>query len=737
MTATRRRRLPLIPLIWLPAFAALYWYLTSRDWAHLGRQYDMGHTPTAPRVRHDYEPPAAVHTAESVLEISARVLLIAAVVATALAVVTVARRAFARRSRANAIVRWDLRLGRDDLANPYRVQEAFEGIAGAIGVRWYQRLWRGPEHLALEIHRLNDASVRFVIAAPSYLEASISGPLEDLYPDVELIEVDGEPEWGGHVVRLKKRASFVLSLQTTRNYEHAFSESLVALIAKSTGELSVQLLLTPASHFMHRRSRRLLKRRERALQHADHHDPGELGIDSIVEAKELKGALETQHRTLYQFDLRVCGDDRASVQRVAGLFSQLRSENELVRREIRFRRALYAKRIAAAAPNSLPSLRTGVLSTSELATLWQLPRGRVKTGALLRSTVRRAGAPAGIERDGSRALMNDEHGPVSLAPADRKYGHALVGGQGGGKSSVLARHFANDAADDDRAVVLIDPKGPLAELCLGLAPATRTVHYLDLGHPEMGINPLAINATAGTRAALLLQALIEANPSGAIQAASDSFLRQAIYAVCLIEPNPTLWHVYRMLGIGNSKYRAKVVDQLQQRGDAQFAKGYWQREFPALIADRGFAAQGLNPPRNKLERLISTREIDTLLRHPVTLDLEGILRRGEVLIVAGAKAAVGEDNTVLVTHLLLQLLNRALQAQQEVSHASSMTSIDRPAKRPASASRRRSAPRRSMRAVTCSASTNSTAADNSRGTLRVSNATSGASAGTVVSRSSR
>jgi hypothetical protein len=458
----------------------------------------------------------------------------------------------------------------------------------------------------------------------------------------------------------------VLSIQTTRNYEHAFCESLVALMDKGTDDLSVQLVLTPASGFVHRRARRLLKRRERALQHADHRDAGEVGIDSVVEAKELKGALETQHRTLYLFDLRVGGEDRAAVRRVAGLFSQLRSENDLARRDMRIRRSTYAARIATAMPNPLPSLRTGVLSTSELATLWQLPRGRVKHGALLRSAVRRAGAPAGIERDPIRMLMQDERGPVSLARHDRKYGHALIGGQGGGKSSVLARHFANDTTDVDRAVILIDPKGPLAELCLGLAPTNRTVHYLDLGHPEMGINPLAINATPGTRAALLIQALIEANPPGAIQAASDSFLRQAIYAVCLVEPKPTLWHVYRMLGIGNSKYRAKIVDALRHRGDAQFAKGYWQREFPPLIADRGYAAQALNPPRNKLERLISTREIDTLLRHPITLDLEGILQRGEVLIVAGAKSTVGEDNTILVTHLLLQLLNRALQTQQDI-----------------------------------------------------------------------
>src|SRR5215213_1221453 len=118
-------------------------------------------------------------------------------------------------------------------------------------------------------------------------------------------------------------------------------------------------MLTPASRFVHRRSRRLLKRRERALQHADHRDPGELGIDSVVEAKELKGALELQHRTLYLFDLRVSGQDRASVRRVAGLFSQLRSENELARREMRVRRATYAGRIATAMPSPLPSLRSG------------------------------------------------------------------------------------------------------------------------------------------------------------------------------------------------------------------------------------------------------------------------------------------------------------------------------------------------------------------------------------------
>jgi hypothetical protein len=673
MRGSPKTRLLAIPLIWLPALAALWIYISTRDFAHSWRQLVMGHNLTWPPRTKRGPQPEAIQTAQHALTTALYIAEIAAALLAGLALLLIVSRACHRRRRLRAMDRWELRLGRDDLANPYHVQEAFEGIAGAISVRWYERLWRGPEHLAVEIHRLPDASTRFVIAAPRYLEPSIRGPLEDLYPDVQLQGADGQPDWANCVIRLKKRASFVLSIQTTRNYEHAFCESLVALMDKTDRDLSVQLVLTPASGFVQRRARRLLKRRERGLQHADHRDPGELGIDSVVEAKELKGALELQHRTLYLFDLRVSGEDRASVRRVAGLFSQLRSENELARREMRIRRGLYRTRIANAAPNPLPGLRTGVFSTSELATLWQLPRGRVKHGGLLRSAVRRASATAAIDREAGSVLMQDERGPVSISPADRKYGHALIGGQGGGKSSVMARHFANDVRDPDRAVVLIDPKGPLADLCLGLAPQSRTVHFLDLGHPEFGINPLQIDARPGARAAVFLQALIEANPPGAIQAASDSFLRQAIAAVCAVEREPTLWHVYRMLDFAASKYRAKVIERLGHVAGAEFARNYWQREFPALIKDRGYAAQALNPPRNKIERLISTREIDLLLRHPVAVDLAGIIRRREVLVVAGAKSTVGEDNAILVAHVLLQLLHRTIQAQQHVDEA------DRPA----------------------------------------------------------
>jgi hypothetical protein len=667
MRASPKARLLTLTFVFVPALLGFWIYIWTRDWAHLARQYEMGHKPTWPPRAKPGEKPAVLEPLQGAAVDALHVIRIVLIAAALIAGVVAVRRSLERRRRARVTIRWELRLGRDDLANPYRVQEMFEGIAGAIRSRWYERLWRGCDHFAVEIHWLPDLSIRFTIAAPIYLARAIKGPLEDLYPDVELDGSSGGPTWGQTIVRLKKRRPFVLSIQTNRNYEHAFAESLVALLSAHDHETTVQLVLTPAPGLIDRRARKLLKKRERALQHADHRDPGELGIDSVVEAKELKGALELQHRSLLSFDLRVIGSDPTTTKRVAGLFSQLRSENEFGSRYIRLRRRLYARRTALALPNPIPSWRTGVLSTSELATIWQLPRARVKHPRLPRSTVRRAIAPPEIERDSRRILLRDERGPVSIAPEDRKYGHALIGGQGGGKSSVMARHFLNDVRDPERAVILIDPKGPLAELALGLVPPSRTVHYMDLGHPEVGFNPLAMKASPGVRAAVFLQALIEASPPGSIQAASDSFLRQAVAAVCAVERQATLWHVYKMLDFGKDpSYRFDVIARLQHVDGADFARNYWLNEFPALVADRGYAAQALNPPRNKIERLISTTEIDTLLRHPADIDLQGVLERGEVLIVSGAKAAVGEDNTIVVTQLLLQLLHRALQAQQSL-----------------------------------------------------------------------
>ncbi len=153
MTLSSKARL-FFPLVWLPALAMLALYVSTRDWQHLGRQMQMGHHVTwPPRAKHGYHAPHGVEVAMSVAGLIVQLVLYCAIALVGLAAVVVARRLLERRRRANAMTSWELRLGRDDLANPYRVQEAFEGIAGAINARWYERLWRGCDHFAVEVSR--------------------------------------------------------------------------------------------------------------------------------------------------------------------------------------------------------------------------------------------------------------------------------------------------------------------------------------------------------------------------------------------------------------------------------------------------------------------------------------------------------------------------------------------------------------------------------------------------------
>jgi hypothetical protein len=655
----------LVVLVPLTALCLWLWsYLESYDVARSVRQFVAGKPVTWPP-----RPKGSGHGGGGDLagELVDRLVGPARFVAVALlagGLLLAVSRLVHRRRRALELATFELRPSRDDLANPYRVQETFEAIVGALSARWYERLWRGQDHFALETHRVEERLVCFTLAAPRRLVPAIAGPLEDLYPDVRLIEQPGRPRWAAAVVRLKKRRSHVLSLQTTRDYDHSFSESVAALLGSLGANTTVQLVLCPAPALIHRRARRLLKRTERSLNRADRHDPLDPGMDSVLEAKELKGGLETQHRSLCYFDLRIAGEDGDAVRRTAGSFSQLRSENELVRRGMRLRRRLYARRLEYALPNPIPGLRSGILSTSELATVWQLPRARAKLARIRRSPLRRALAPPDICRDPARRLLVDERGPVGIHAEDRKYGQALMGGQGSGKTSEMAPGVAIDARDDERAIVVADAKEELAELVLGLIPRHRTVHYIDLGRPEIGFNPLTIDASPGTRASVFLGALIEANPPGAIQARSDDLLRQAVTVVCAVEPRPTVWDVYRMLSPGDAAYRDRALTRLDQLPGMDFARYYWRREFPELLRDRSRTLEVLDPPLNKLRRLLSTTQVDVVLRHPYSLDIEGAIARAEVVVINGAKAVAGEDNTRLLFQLLLRLVHRAIQAQQ-------------------------------------------------------------------------
>ncbi len=578
-----------------------------------------------------------------------------------------ALRARSRRRRLAGVRRFELRPSREDTATPYQREKLFDAWHGQLCPRWWERLLRGPPSIALEVHQLPDDRQALALAATQAEAAMIEGRLSATYPDVSLRPLTVGPTWGRCVTRLKKRRVFVARIQTVKDDEQALMDSIIATMARVAEPATVQLVLTPAPWLAHRLSRRLLKLREQELTRGEHRDRADIGVDSVVEDKELKGALETQHRSLFWVEIRVASDSREAARALAGLFSEAHSENALVGRNMRLRGWLYRRRIALGAPNPLPPFLHGVLSSSELAALVGVPRQRVKTAQLVRAPNGRALAGPQITRDPALEIMRDERGPVGIKPADRKYGQAFIGAQGVGKTSGTAKTIEIDARDRDAAMIVADPNQALALLALSLIPADRTVWYMDLARPEVGINPLQIDAGPDAVADVVLQAMKEAHEPGAILSQSDEFLRNAALAVCAVEPEPTLWHMYELLSPRRTPYRERVVDRLDgMEGMAAVAR-YWGQTFPDRWMDsRTHMAGQLAAPLNKINRLLTSPSVDIALRHPFALDIAEVIRNREVLIVNGALGEVGEQNAVVVLQFLLQLVHQAMKQQQRL-----------------------------------------------------------------------
>ncbi len=617
-----------------------------------------------------------------------------------LAVPVAIMRLRARRQRAEpgGMLCTELRLGRDDHASPYEVSKVFDGIAGALRPHLIGRVLGGPETLVLKIANDPDArSVRFFVHAAHGFHAPIAARLAATYPDVKLTPLDasesdllglagipsplqtfaarlrGEPaaRLGVEVLRLKKARRWLWALATTKDYEHAPIESLVSVMHATDLPCVVEMVLTPAPVLLDRYAGRALRGRERSLKLESSFSPQEPGVQSVVAQKHLKGALEGVGRALWWFDYRILvpAGSQGAGRHIAGVVQETRAENYLRVRVMRVRRGLYAWRSARGLPPLFPALWSGVLSSAELASLWHLPTLRLKGVPLRRIAAREVTAASAISRDPAHALMRDQYGPVGIHPRDRRKGWMLLGAAGTGKTAALAPHVKSVGEDDERAGIVVDPKEDFARLCLSLIPARRTVHYLDLGAPRYGLNILtAGQLSPEIRADILIAVIRELAGESSVGSRSDLFLRAAIQAVTIVEPVPTLHHVWGMLDPYDPGYREWVTRELRCHHEIDFVRGYWEHTFPLMVkANPRFITEALAAPANKIARFLTSPSLNLLMTHPIQLDLESIIRKREILIVNGSKGAVGEDNANLFCSMLIVLVQRTLHQIQRTA----------------------------------------------------------------------
>lgn len=577
--------------------------------------------------------------------------------------------------------------GRTSEASPAQVAGLVEALSRVTRDRWWMRLWRGtPPAATLELvsGRSPEGSTeqRIGIAIPrssGHLEA-LRGILASRYPDAVLTALgEDQPQalkqWLKVVVCLQKARPFApianqgeRSSAATGDYPEAPLDVVLSVMAEAKQRVLVQVTVTPVPNIFQRAMRRMA---ERPSRQRERRRPG------AVEQREERSVAEAVvFRPLSFCDIRVGAETYQVASRVAGAIEGVAegAENQLRQRCPVLRRRLYVERMVRAEPNPVASWWSGVYSSLEIAQLWHLPTPFAKDVAIRRSNVPQLPAPPEVLMllDDRRAIARDVQGTyVGIRPEDYKYGLQVSGMAGGGKTSILAKVAEARAREPNTSLIILDPKGELAEAAAAQIPTWRTVRFLDFARPLFGLALRTPDRDLQAEAAIFSEAMVdvsrtEEGESQALNASQRSF-RMARQATLALEKDPTFWHTARWLAADDAaaEWRAEKIARLA--GDPQW-HGVWDhfaRILPAQLKKSPTqAVMRLEAPFNKIQTLLADQRLNTVLHHPVTVSFDDVIRRREVLIVA-ARVPAHPDAEVLLK-FFMQLLHRAILAQQSL-----------------------------------------------------------------------
>lgn len=317
-----------------------------------------------------------------------------------------------------------------------------------------------------------------------------------------------------------------------------------------------------------------------------------------------------------------------------------------------------------------PWRRSSLLTVRELATLWHLPLGSVRTDRLERSPYRRLAPPAvlpEVQSESDVAVL----GRVDFANRDEVFGiraddrlrHlAVVGKTGMGKSTLLRQLIVADIASD-RGAALVDPHGDLAQEVADAVPSRRTndVIYFDAAdrsHP-LAFNPLACRSEH--ERPLLASGVVSAFKrlyGGSWGPRLEHILRNGLLAV-LEQPDPTLLSLQRLLT--DSAFRSKTAGSLRD----PVVRAFWADEFAHWKPQ--LQAEATAPVLNKLGQFLSHPTLRLILAQGQDrLNIRRAMDERLVLIANLSKGLLGEDAAMLLGAFLVTQLQLAAMSRADV-----------------------------------------------------------------------
>ncbi len=270
----------------------------------------------------------------------------------------------------------------------------------------------------------------------------------------------------------------------------------------------------------------------------------------------------------------------------------------------------------------------------------------------------------GAERAvGIRVLGDTEVGPrrtVALRVKDGRFHTHVVGATGSGKSTLLANLVLADM-EGGRGVVLVDPKGDLADDVLARLPQ-RALERLVLIDPRETEAPPALNVLEGEPEEVAVDHVVSVFArifSAWWGPRTDDVLRSACATLRRL-PGATLADVPLLLT--DRRFRAPLVAGLSERSGL---KGFWDAYDALTPAGQ---AQVIGPIMNKLRAVLARRFARDLFGSATSSFSMREVLAGSVLLARLPKGTLGEDTSRLVGALLVARVWQAASARADDAH---------------------------------------------------------------------